>query len=213
MSAVTAFAPARPFRFPLGALATFVVGTFFLSGVVHICTILLIPVMAEADGWSRLARFAGEDAFTEVPIGRARPTANAPDASSIVAGLDPLFLTGACRIGLAGAPFGITVDARDRFWTLALYDPKGTIIFSLNDRTAANGALDMLVVTPAQNSELKKAPPPDIDQTIVVESEANDLIAILRLFAPTPEAQAVARPSLAGAECVPAPLDAPASGG
>ena len=213
MSAVTIFEPARGFRFPLGAIATFGVGTLFLSAVIHICTILLIPIVAEADGWSRLATVAGEDEFTEVSFGRARPAANAPEAANIVAGLDPLFLTGACRVDLAGAPFGITVDARDRFWTLALYDPKGTIIFSLNDRTAANGALDMLVVTPAQNAELKKSPPAGIDQTIVVESATDDLIAILRLFAPTPEAQAVARPILAGAECLPAPLDAPASGG
>jgi uncharacterized membrane protein len=65
----------------------------------------------------------------------------------------------------------------------------------------------MLVVTPGQNAELKKTPPPDIDQTVVVESPASDLIAILRLFAPTPSAQATARPTLAGSECLPAPIE------
>ena len=55
-------------------------------------------------------------------------------------------MNGACRLDLGEAPAGIAVDARDRFWSLALYDPKGTIIFSLNDRTAVEGRLDMIVV-------------------------------------------------------------------
>ena len=207
MSSATLFAAVPRFRIPLGAVATFLAATLFLSGAVHICTIFLIPTVAESDGWSRLAAFAGEDEFTEVRTPVRRPGASSVNTTEAIAGLDPLFVTGACRVNLSGAPVGITVDARDRFWSLALYDRKGTIVFSLNDRTAADGRLDLLVVTPAQNAELKKNPPPNIEQTIVVESQATDLIALLRLFAPTPAAQGTARPTLAASECLPAPLE------
>ena len=162
--------------------------------------------MRKADGWSRLAPFAGEDRFTEIPVA---------DAEAGVAGLDPLFVNGACRLDLADAPAGITVEARDRFWSLALYDPTGAIIFSLNDRTAIEGRLDMIVVNAAQNAKLKRAPSAEIEQTIVAESPSDDLIALLRLFAPTRTAQEDARRVLARAECLPAPsvIPAQASGG
>jgi uncharacterized membrane protein len=199
---VSAWRQAAP-RLPVGATVAFVVATAFLTGIVHICTIFLIPFLAESDGWSRLSAVAGDDSFVEAP-------ATGPETT--VQGLDPLFLTGACRIRLDDAPATIAVEARDRFWSVALLDPRGTIIFSLNDRTALAGRLDMMVVDPGQNATLRNAPPPGFEQVIVVESQTLDLIALLRLFAPTPVAQAEARRILAAAECVPEPLPEPASG-
>jgi uncharacterized membrane protein len=132
-----------------------------------------------------------------------------------VAGLDPLFVNGACRIDLTDAPAGITVNARDRFWSVALYNPDDVIVFSLNDRTAIEGSLDMIVVNPSQNAELQRAATEDITLSIVAESPSDDLIAVLRLFAPTKTAQEDARRIMAQAECLPAPSVMPArtSGG
>ncbi len=190
----------------LGDVATFLIGTALLAGSIHVLVILLIPYLAAADGWSRLAAHAGEDHLVELPA--------AGSAASDVLGLDPLFVNGACRLRLSDAPAGITVDARDRFWSVALYDPQGTIVFSLNDRTAVQGRLDMIVVNSAQNAQLREAPTVEVEQTIVAESPSNDLIAILRLFAPTAAAQADARRVLAQSECLPAPsvIPTPASG-
>jgi uncharacterized membrane protein len=181
-----------------GAPAAFIAGVLLLAGAVHICTILLVPAVAQNDGWSRLAAVAGSEGFTEIRVTGAR-------AANVV-GLDPLFVNGACRLELAEAPAALAVEAGESFWSLALYDRQGTIVFSLNDRTALEGRLDMLVVASAQSAELRHAPPPNIEQTVVVESQTDDLIALLRLFAPTANAQAEARRMLAAAGCVPAPL-------
>ena len=177
--------------------------TFLLAGAVHISTILLVPAMAETDGWSRLEPLAGADRFAEI-------AAMGAGASGGVGGLDPLFVNGACRLRLGDAPAGLAVDARDRFWSLALYDPQGTIIFSLNDRTAVGGRLDMVVVNPGQNAQLQNSPPGAMDLTIVVESASDDLVALLRLFAPTESGREDARRVLAQAECLPAPSVLPA---
>ncbi len=185
-------------RIRFGGLIAFVTGTLLLAGAIHICTILLVPALAKEDGWSRLVPYAGQDQFAEIP------DAGTSGAEG-VAGLDPLFVNGACRIRLGEAPVGVTVDASDRFWSVALYDPKGVIVFSLNDRTAVEGKLDMLVVNAQQNVELKKSPTVEIEETIVAESPSDDLIALLRLFAPTPTARADARQILADSECLPAP--------
>lgn len=193
-------------RLRFGGLAAFVVGVLLLAGSVHICAILLVPVFAKQDGWSRLLPHAGEDQFTEVP-------AAGTDGVEGVAGLDPLFVNGACRLQLGDAPAGITVDESDRFWSLALYDPSGTIVFSLNDRTAVQGRLDMIVVNAEQNAKLQKSPTIEIEMTIVTESPSDDLIALLRLFAPTSAAREDARRLLAEAECLPAPSVIPAASG
>jgi len=185
-------------RLRVGGVATFAVGTLLAAGAVHICAILLVPMLAKADGWSRLVPFAGEDRFTEIPTGA-------------VAGLDPLFVTGACKLDLEDAPAGITVEARDRFWSVALYDPSGAIAFSLNDRTAIEGRLDMIVVNASQNAKLKRAPTEEVEQTIVAESPSDDLVVLLRLFAPTRVAQEDARRIMARAECLPAPSVMPAA--
>ncbi len=109
----------------------------------------------------------------------------------------------------------ITVDARDRFWSVALYDRQGAIVFSLNDRTAIEGRLDMLVVNATQNAQLKNAPPLEIAKTIVAESPSDDLIALLGSSRRPRTAQEDARQVLARAECLPAPSVIPAqqSGG
>jgi uncharacterized membrane protein len=190
-------APGRRALFRGGAIA-FVTGVLLLAGAVHICTILLIPTVAESDGWSRLASFAAGEEFAEISTGRA--------TQRNVAGLDPLFVNAACRLQLADAPVEIVVPASERLWSLALYDPQGTIIFSLNDRTAVEGQLDMIVATPSQNAALKQSPPPGLDRKIVVQGVSDDLIALLRLFAPNDKARLEARELLADTECLPLAL-------
>jgi len=192
-------------RFSISAIAAVTAGVLMAAGAIHIGAILLVPVFAEADGWSRIVPYAGADRFTEISVS---PTGG-------VAGLDPLFVNGACRINLTEAPAGITVNARDRFWSVALYNPDDVIVFSLNDRTAIEGSLDMIVVNRSQNAELKRAATEDITLSIVAESPSDDLIALLRLFAPTKTAQEDARRIMAQAECLPAPsvMPARASGG
>jgi uncharacterized membrane protein len=198
-----------PSRYPawlglrLGGVVTFVVATLLLAGAVHICTILLIPVLATSDGWSRLDALAGEEQFAETV---------AEESGADVLGLDPLFVNGACRIRLQEAPAAVTTGADDRFWSLALYDPQGTIIFSLNDRTAVDGRLDMLVVNPTQNAALRLAPDNVAGERVVVESQFDDVVALLRLFAPTEAARVESRRILSESECFSEPLSVAPSG-
>jgi uncharacterized membrane protein len=60
-------------------------------------------------------------------------------------------------------------------------------------------------LNPSQKAELKRAATEDITLSIVAESPSDDLIALLRLFAPTKTAQEDARRIMAQAECLPAP--------
>lgn len=184
-------------RVPVWPILLFTMAVALLAGAIHIVTILLIPTYAVLDGWTRLAAIAGENRFAEIrqPQG----------GEEVVPGLDPLFLNGACALDLSQNPAALSLSAGERFWSLALYDPAGRVIFSLNDRTASAGQLQMLVVNSVQNAELRESPPPGVDQTIVVESALDDLVALLRLYAPTGAARATAADTLRSAGCRPAP--------
>ena len=169
-----------------------------IAGIVHIATVFLVPRYAPHDGWSRLAPILGERGWTLLT----------PDAHGLdpVPGLDPLFVHAACRLDLAAAPASLVLEPPERFWSAALYDRQGQIVFSLNDRTAAARALDMLVVTPSQNARLREAPREDIAETIVVEAPASQLLALVRLYAPTPAARQQAAAALTRSVCAPAPF-------
>jgi uncharacterized membrane protein len=172
-----------------------------VAGIVHITTVFLVPRYAPHDGWSRLSPILSERGWTVLK----------PDASGLdpVPGLDPLFLHAACRLDLASAPASLVLEAPERFWSAALYDRRGQVVFSLNDRTAAARALDMLVVTPGQNARLREGPREDVAETIIVESPASQLLALVRLYAPTPAARQQAEAALTRSVCAPAPFQDP----
>lgn len=165
-----------------------------LSTAIHIVAVLLVPRFATSDGWSRLSDFAEVGDFRELPTGTD---------DQVLPGLDPMFIHGSCFLDLEIAPAVLSLTAPDRFWSLALYNDEGIATFSLNDRTAQDGTLDMLVVTPVQTAQLKENPPEDIDDIIVVETQSDSLIAVFRLYAPNPELRRLSRQALESAICEP----------
>ncbi|WP_128292581.1 DUF1254 domain-containing protein [Afifella aestuarii] len=181
-----------------GGLLAWLLAIFLLAASIHIVVIFLVPRLASSDGWSKLAAVTTEAGFTLLP-----PDGQGP----AIAGLDPLFVHGACRISLKDAPASLSFSGPNSFWSLALYQRRGTVLFSVNDRTAIDGRLDMLIVDPIQNAQLKETTSAALDQTIVVEAAQPDLIALVRFYAPTPRERQVAIEHLQAAECVPAPLE------
>lgn len=185
-----------------GGVFAFALGVLILAGIVHIAAIFLVPVVAENDGWSRIARVAGEGRFAEVAL--------TPSADAVVPGLDPLFVHGACRLHLGEGPASIGVEESERFWSLALYDTHGTVIFSLNDRTATDGRLDMLIVNPVQAAQLK-AEAASLGETVVVESPSDELVALVRFYAPVRSMVSEAREALKKAPCEPVRIGEPST--
>ena len=169
-----------------------VIAVFLLSTAIHIVAVLFVPRFATADGWTRLTDFAEVGRFRTIPT----------DAeNSVLPGLDPMFVHSACFLPLEDGPGVLSLTAPDRFWSLALYNSDGIATFSLNDRTAQNGTLDMLVVNAVQSAQLKENPPDDIDDIIVVETESDSLIAVFRLYAPTPDLRRSAQEAIDAAVC------------
>lgn len=146
------------------------------GALVHIAVLFMLPAFSERDAWTRLGAAA-----TLYQVTRLDAQAG---ASPLVRPLDPLFVAAACRFDLADGPVRLSATGAVPFWSVSVYDRDGHNIYSFNDRTADAGVLDMLVLTPAQTIELRKAMPEQLQRSIFVEADIGEGIVVVRAFMP-----------------------------
>ena len=146
------------------------------AGIVHIAVLLLLPLFSERDAWSRLA--AASDLYVMTAADGSdggRSTVQAPD---------PFFRASACRFDLQDGPVRLKADGTVPFWSASIYDRGGQNVYNFNDRTAAGGELDFVVVTSTQMIEMRKDLPPELEASIFVEADVDEGIIVVRAFAP-----------------------------
>ncbi|MCV0396162.1 MAG: DUF1254 domain-containing protein [Rhizobiaceae bacterium] len=166
------------------------------AAIVHIAVLLMVPAYSERDAWSKLAAAAGPYSIVRV--------SGDETVEPLVSGIDPLFEAAACRFDLSEAPARLAGRETVPFWSVSVYDRAGVNLYSFNDRTADQGLLDLLIVTPAQMLELRKELPAEYERSVIVETEATEGIVVVRAFRPDAEWRAEVLRFLEGVTCRPA---------
>lgn len=146
------------------------------AGIVHIVILFLLPQYTERDAWSQLS--SASDYYTVTPIG------GSPATAPLVRSIDPLFSAAACRFDLADGVLHVTAPGRAPFWSMSVYDRNGQNIFSLADRTSADGSVNFVVLTPVQTIEVRKALPEEFVDAVFVEADIDQGIVVVRAFVP-----------------------------
>ncbi len=137
------------------------------AAIIHIAIIFSIPMQAENDAWARLARFG--DLFSVVRVGEPPPAVTNQPAAAAFAFIDPAFIDVACRFTLENGPVRVTAEERTGFWTASVYARNGDNLFSISERVALEGALDLLIGTREQ-LDLARVEGSELpDQTVSVE--------------------------------------------
>jgi uncharacterized membrane protein len=175
----------------LTRLAYAIVLGLFGAGIVHISVLFLLPAYSGQDAWSRLEGVAGLNAFARID----------EQVTQVDLSPDPLFEAAACRFDLARGVAHVTAQGRVPFWSVSIYNRIGQNVFSFNDRTATDQRLDLVLATPAQMAELKRSPVPEFEQSIVVETAAEQGMVVLRVFEPDASWQKRVAEFIAGANC------------
>ncbi|MBO6538933.1 MAG: DUF1254 domain-containing protein [Rhizobiaceae bacterium] len=167
--------------------------SLFGAGIVHIAVLMLLPHYTERDAWSQLSKTTDYYAMTR--IGGSGAT------TPLVRSVDPLFAAIACRFDLDDGVVHVAGEGAVPFWSMSVYDRNGQNIYSFNDRTAPDGLVDFVVLTPIQTIEVRKTLPESFVDAVFVEADLSEGIVVVRAFVPDPTWRASIDEFLAGIRC------------
>lgn len=163
----------------LADVVPWALASLILACVVHIGSILAMPRLAPRDAYIRLATYIG--------AGGVRPLPAVEPGQEILPFLDPAFAYAACGYDLAQGPLRLRASVTaGALMSMSFRSRRGQLYYSLTDRAASRGKIDIVVLTAAQ---LAQAEAQDSDDELIQE---------LRLLAPELQGFVLLR-SLAGA--------------
>ncbi|WP_051953062.1 DUF1254 domain-containing protein [Methylocapsa aurea] len=133
-------------RFLAGLL--WLLGVVFVAGIVHLVAIFTLPGLEANDAFGRLSKLAKPASLTLLPSPR-------PGAQNMPFE-DPALAQGVCLFDLSQRALRLhgDVDA-DRLLTLSFRTPAGQVFYSMTDRGAQHGKIDVLLLSPEQLETLE----------------------------------------------------------
>jgi uncharacterized membrane protein len=142
-------------------------GCLFLAGIVHISSIFAMPWLAPRDAFARMSEAAPLNKVTLLPS--VSPIQGAEFD-------DPAFEQAVCRYDLSRGPLRLRAQLpQDQLLLMSFHGRQGQLYYSMTDRSATRGLIDVLVLTR-----------PQLD--VVEANDAEDeLPQDLRIVAPTLE--------------------------
>ena len=168
-------------------------GGLVLGGLIHLIVIITLPDAATRGVWNRLSAIA--PAETLVVIDDIGP--NAPNPL----GLDPELLYGVCRLELNDGPGIVSGPLPLAFWSVAVFNPSGHVIYSTTNRDGIGLNLDLGIFNAAQTRLLAQQQLDVAEGLLIVESPQNNVFALVRLAPPHPAMQARYAEALSQLEC------------
>jgi uncharacterized membrane protein len=158
-------------RTALWALAGVVLG-----GVVHIAVILTLPALATEGLWQRVVAL---DALNK-PVVLAAPDARQPNPLH----MDPEFAYAICRIDLRQGPGFLRGTLPAGFWSVAVYGPSGTVLYSTTNRDGLGTNVELGIFNQVQTRLLAEQQLNVAEGLLVVEVREDDILALVRTAPP-----------------------------
>lgn len=147
-----------------------------LGGIVHIAVILLVPAFASNDTWTRVEALNARDGIVVLP--------QAVSGADNPFGLDPDLAYAVCRIDLAGGPGEVSGALPRAFWSVAVYDRSGAVIYATTNRDGIGNQLDLGIFNPAQTRLLAQQQLDVAEGLLIVEAPRDDVFVVVRLAPP-----------------------------
>lgn len=170
-----------------------IAGGLLLGALIHLVVILTLPGAATRDVWHRLEDVAPIETMTVLdPItpGQANPF-----------GLDPELIYGVCRLELGDGPGIVNGELPLAFWSVAVFDRAGHVIYSTTNRSGSGAILDMGLFNPAQTRLLAEQRFEIEEGLLIVEAGGNEVAVVVRLAPPYPAMRARYREALSNLSC------------
>jgi len=153
--------------------ALYLAAGLLLGLLIHIVVILTLPLLAANNVATRLATIAKLN--TPVLLPAIKPG----DANPLK--LDPDLAYAVCRLDLKGGPGEVTGTLPLSFWSVAVYDTAGTVLYSTTNRDGIGQALDLGIFDAAQTRLLAEQKIDIEAGLLIVESQTDDVFVVVRL--------------------------------
>lgn len=157
-------------------LALWLTAGVILGVILHITVILALPAFATQSVWSRIAAAGTADKIAVLQP----PAPGAPNPLQ----LDPDLSYAVCRLDLAQGPGVVSGTLPDTFWSLAIFNRAGSVIYSTTNRDGIGRNLNLGIFNAAQTHLLAEQRIDVADGLLIVESDVNDVFVVVRLAAP-----------------------------
>jgi len=170
-------------------------GAVLLGGIVHLATVLLIPVMASQDAFARVSAFAPVNTVVAIPA----PT---PE-KALMPFMDPAFVTSICRYDLSRGPLKLSVPISQAYTSVSFYTRSDVAYYAINDRAAGRRVIELDLMTAAQRADLPENEEITAADRLIVASPTTTGLIVIRALVPEPGWISAARDALAAAQCRP----------
>lgn len=139
--------------------------------LVHLLIVFMIPRTSTQTAWAVVSEAAQP---LEVL------TVNAEGPSDDVG----FMRTALCRYDLVDGTFSLRVQGSPLFWSVAVHNSTGNVLFSANDRIVTADGLDLVVANPRQIRTIRQEVPDEVSNSVIVNVEDDLGFVLLRVFEP-----------------------------
>ena len=175
----------------------YAIGALLIAGIVHIVSILLMPNVAPRDAFARFSELVPQSRMSLLPTPKP--------GSEAIPYQDPALIQAACRYDLADSPLHIRANVSgDGLLSLAFHSRSGRIFYSMTDRAALRGKIDVILLTKSQLTALEALDTDDEPpQELRLVSPSREGFVIVRALAERENARPEALGRLAAVSCAP----------
>ena len=156
------------------------VSGLMLGGIIHVASVLWVPLTAENDSWTQLAVLGPDNTLHNI--------APVKDGRTAVPDMDPNLRYAVCRYDLTDGPLLITAQVPLAYWSVALYDRRGVNYYALNDRLVAGRNITLWVATKRQLLAIGPQSPEttETDERLLIGAPGARGFAVFRALMPGP---------------------------
>jgi uncharacterized membrane protein len=180
---------------PVIRLLLWLLGAVLLGGIVHLATVLLIPLMASQDAFARVSAVAPVNTVVAIPS----PT---PE-KALMPFMDPAFVVSICRYDLSRGPLKFSVPISQAYTSVSFYTRSDVSYYAINDRAAGRRVIELDLMTAAQRADLPENEEITAADRLIVASPTPTGLIVIRALVPEPGWLSATRNALAAAQCRP----------
>lgn len=152
----------------LSGWTPWIAAVFVIAGLVHIVSVLAMPMLAPVDAYARLA--------DRTPLGQLVILDNGQPGEELLPYEDPAAVIAVCRYDLSKGPIRLKANFDGEGLVLMSFRNRfGTAFYAMTDRGTSRGRLDVVV---ANRTQL---------DAIEAEDSEDEAPSDLRLLSPSPE--------------------------